>query len=150
MSVWFEGGSDIACNLDDVVRAMTDHGSLFAGITRQMPGISVVELIREDAASAVIRTNEGEMNRNNLTKSVTADRVIIEFDERYEAGKIATPRSHYRHEFVGQDNRVTQRLIISDVRASGLLGFLYRTFGRSSIGNAYLRASKTYLEAQTI
>ena len=37
---------------------------------------------------------------------------------------------------------------MSDVAAPGILGFMYRKFGSSKMGNAFLVAYKTYLEAQ--
>ncbi|MHA1948014.1 MAG: hypothetical protein ACXAC6_02895 [Candidatus Hodarchaeales archaeon] len=38
--------------------------------------------------------------------------------------------------------------VLSDVKASGFLGFFYRKFGKSNIGNAILKSYKTYFEKQ--
>ena len=95
-----------------------------------------------------IRTNEGLMKRTNIDKRIDADRVVVEFDERYEAGSKVTTTSHFREEYTTRNGGVIYRLVVSDVDAPGLLGFLYRRFGSSRIGKALLQACKDHLEQQ--
>ena len=73
---------------------------------------------------------------------------MIEFDEKYEAGSKVTATSHFSSEFTTSDTGVTQHLVMSDVEAPGFLGFFYQRFGNSKTGNAFLTASKDYLEQQ--
>ncbi|MGB5381611.1 MAG: hypothetical protein WBO25_11515, partial [Acidimicrobiia bacterium] len=96
--------------------------------------------------SATIRTNEGLMTRSNISKRVEAERVEIEFDEKYEAGSKVTATSHFSDEFTTSNTGVAHRLVISDVEAPGFLGFFYQRFGNSKTGNAFLAAYKDYLE----
>jgi hypothetical protein len=41
---------------------------------------------------------------------------------------------------------VKHHITISNVKAAGFMGFLYRNFGKSSIGNALLNSYKTFFE----
>lgn len=149
MSVWFQGDRDIECSIRQVQRASDDCGELFAGVVRLMPGMTSVELVEQTSDSVTIRTNEGLMIRTNISKNIEDGRLMLEFDERYEAGSKVRTTSHFLEEYTTTDTGVMYRLIMSDVAASGLLGFLYRSFGSSRTGNAFLSATKTYLEEQT-
>ena len=93
-----------------------------------------------------IKTNEGLMMRTNISKAIETDSVIVEFDEEYQAGSIGTVKTHYYHEFKSSDPGVEHRTVLSSVEASGILGFFYRSFGKSSTGNAVLNSYKTYFE----
>jgi hypothetical protein len=146
MSVWFEGSSPIACDIDQVKRSMDDLGEHYVGVIGFMPGLSSVELVEQGADFVTIKTNEGLMLRTGITKRVEADRVVVEFDEEYRAGKMVTTRSHFRDEFTTSDGGVTHHTVMSGVEAPGLLGFLYRKLGSSSIGNAFLKSYKAYFE----
>ncbi len=149
MVVWFDGTSEVDCSLDRVKRVAGNAGEHFVGVVGLMPGLTSVELVEHDGRSVTIRTNEGLMTRTDVSTVVDADRVVVEFDERYEAGSKLTVKSHFSEEFVPSDGGVTYRLVISDVSAPGLLGFFYRRFGRSKIGNSLLAAQKAFLEAST-
>ncbi len=94
----------------------------------------------------IIRTNEGLMKRTNISKRIEAERVVVEFDEEYQAGSKVTTKSHFLDEFTTSDFGVKHRTVISSVEASGLLGFFYRKFGSSNTGNAFLKSYKTYFE----
>ena len=59
-----------------------------------------------------------------------------------------TTTSHFSVDFETSDSGLTQHLVMSNVAAPGFLGFLYRRFGSSKTGNAFLKASKAYLENQ--
>lgn len=146
MSVWFEGRSDIDCDLDRVQRAFDDLGGHYVGVVGLMPGIASVELVDQGSDSVTIKTNEGLMQRTNITKRAEADRVVVEFDEAYEAGSKVTVISHISDEFTIKGNGVAHHMVISNVEAPGLMGFFYRTFGSAKIGNAFLTAYKTYFE----
>lgn len=150
MSVWFQGDCDIDCSIQQVQRAFDDRGRLFAGIVRLMPGMTSVELVEQTGDGVTIRTNEGVMNRTNISKNIEDGRLVVEFDERYEARSRVRTTSHFLEEFTTRDGGVMYRLIMSDVAASGLLGFLYRRFGSSRTGKAFLTATKTYLEQQAV
>ncbi len=41
---------------------------------------------------------------------------------------------------------MVHRTVVSDVQASGLLGFFYRRFGSRSMGKAFLSSHKGHLE----
>ena len=146
MTVWFEGINNIKCNIDQVEMAFKDHGELFVGIVSLMPGLSSVKLIEQGGDFVTIRTNEGLMKRTNISKHIETGSVVIEFDEEYQAGSMVTTKSHIRDEFTSSDSGVTHKLVISDVEAPGLMGFFYRNFGKSSTGNAFMSAYKTYFE----
>ncbi len=148
MSVWFEGSGDIDCSIGEVKQALENHGELFVGIVSRMPGMTSVELVKQGSDSATIRTNEGLMTRSNISKRVEAERVEIEFDEKYEAGSKVTATSHFSDEFTTSNKGVAHRLVISDVEAPGFLGFFYQRFGNSKTGNAFLAAYKGYLEEE--
>jgi hypothetical protein len=148
VAVWFEGENEIDCSIDDVRGALDRPGELFAGITGLMPGLVSVELVEEGTDSVTIKTNEGLMTRSNISRRIEAECVVVEFDERYEAGSTVTATSHFTHAFSAGDTGVTHRLVISDVEAPGFLGFFYRNFGSSKTGSAFLAAHKTYFEGQ--
>jgi len=148
MTVWFEGESGIDCDIKDLKTAVDDLGSLFVGVVSHMPGMADVELVDASGDTVIISTNEGSMKRTNISRQVGGESVVVEFDEEYEAGSRMTTTSHVRHEFTATDHGVDHQLVMSDVEASGLLGFFYRTFGKANTGNAFLTAFKDQLEAK--
>ncbi len=77
-------------------------------------------------------------NHENFFKGVVAcmSGIVLECDEEYQAGRMVTARSHYFDEFLKTENGISHRTVISEVSASGLLGFFYRKFGSRSIGKA--------------
>ena len=113
-----------------------------------MPGFPRAEVVEQGGESVTIRTNEGLMNRTNISKQVEGDRLSVEFDEVYEVRSKVRATAHFFEEFAANDTGVTHHLIMSDVAAPGLQGFFYRNFGSSRTGNAFLNATKTYLENQ--
>ena len=88
------------------------------------------------------------MKRTNISKKVEGERIVVEFDEEYQAGKAVTTTSHFNDVFEKSDNGVTHRMTISNLKAPGFMGFLYRNFGSSSMGKAFLKAYKDHLEKQ--
>jgi hypothetical protein len=56
-------------------------------------------------------------------------------------------RSHFCHEFTSAVNGLQHKTTITEVKASGLLGLIYRLFGSANIGKAILSSHKAYLEA---
>jgi hypothetical protein len=70
-----------------------------------MPGLTSVDLVEERADEVVIKTNEGLMNRHNISTRVEDDRVSVEFDEEYQAGSKVTVNSHFVHENADPENR---------------------------------------------
>ena len=110
-----------------------------------MPGISSVELVEQGIDYVSIRTNEGLMKRVNIAKSIDSESVIVEFDEEYQAGAIST-KSHFMDMFTVSEGGVKYHTVMSGVEASGLLGFFYRKFGSSNIGNGFLTSYKSYFE----
>jgi carbon monoxide dehydrogenase subunit G len=146
MSVWFDGSNHIDCSIQDVKRALADPGELSLGVVRLLPGMTSVELLDKSPGSITIQTNEGTMTRTAITVQLDADPVTVELDEQYEAGTKVTTHAHFRDEFTPTENGVSHRLIISDVTASGLLGFFYRRLGSAKMGGAFQAAYATYLE----
>ena len=57
-------------------------------------------------------TNEGLMKRTNITERAEADRVVVEFDEVYEAGSKVTVTSHFSNEFTADGNGITHHVVI--------------------------------------
>ncbi len=147
MSVWFEGKKEIDCGFDRVVEDIDGNvGEYFAGVVGHMPGLSTVDLVEAKPHAVTIRTNEGLMKRHNIVTRFDNDSATIEFDEKYEAGSKVTVRSHSLHRFVATDHGVMHHLVVRDVVAPGILGFFYRKFGSSKIGNALLTAEKSHFE----
>jgi hypothetical protein len=140
MSVWFEGANKIECNIQHVKQALEDYGEHYVGVISLMPGLTSVTLVEQGSDFVTIRTNEGLMKRTNISKLIEAERVVVEFDEEYQAGSMVTTNSHFLDEFTTSDTGVTHRTVITGVEAPGLMGFFYRTFGKSNTGNAFLNS----------
>ena len=147
MSVWFEGRSEIACDLAQAKAAMEDLGEHYVGVISLMPGLTSVELVEQGDDHVTMRTSEGLMNRTNISTRIEADRVVVEFDEEYQAGSMVTARTHFVDEFTASDAGITHHTVMSDVEAGGIVGFVYRKFAKSNIGNAFLKSYKTYFES---
>ena len=146
MSVWIDGSGEINCGIERIREGLADFGELSVGVTRHMPGLSSVELVKNDGHVVVVRTNEGLMERSNISVTKEGDGVQVTFDESYKAGRI-TVASRYAHYFTPAQGSVLHRAVISDVKGSGLLVFLYRHFGRWSMKRAFLKSYKDYFEA---
>jgi hypothetical protein len=148
MTVWFEGSNDIECNIQQVKDALENLGEHYVGVISLMPGISSVELVEQGHDFVTIKTNEGLMKRTNISKLIEAERVVVKFDEEYQAGSKVTTKGHFLDEFTISDAGVKHHTVMSGVEAPGLLGFFYRSLGSSNTGNAFLEAYKTYFEKQ--
>ena len=146
MPIWFEADRELDSTIDEVKDAYSDLGQHFVAVVGLLPGLTSVELVEEGSDSVTIRTSEGLMKRTNITKGIEVDSLVVEFDEEYQAGSRVTVTSHYWNEVTTSAGGVRYHLRISDVEAPGFLGSLYRRFGSSKMGNAYLTASKTHLE----
>ncbi|KAA3662500.1 MAG: hypothetical protein DWQ04_13310, partial [Chloroflexi bacterium] len=107
MSIWFEGNSEIACSIQQVKHALENLGEHYVGVIRLMPGLTSVELMEQGDNFVTIKTNEGLMKRTNISKRIEAERVVVEFDEEYQAGSKVTTKSHFLDEFTTIDNGVT-------------------------------------------
>ena len=148
MKVWFDGEGDIACDMQQIQGALEKPGDYFVAVVSLMPGLTQVELVEQGEDFVTIRTNEGLMQRTNLSRSIDAARVVVEFDEVYDASGRVTATSHYRDEFAAADAGVRNHLVISGVEAPGVLGFLYRNLGSGSIGKAALEANRRYFAGE--
>ena len=148
MSIWFEGTSEIECNIEQVKQALENHGEHYVGVISLMPGLASVELVEQGGDFVTIKTNEGLMKRTNITKRIEAERVVVEFDEECQAGSKVTTKSHFFDEFTTSDTGVKYHTVLSGIEAPGLLGFFYRNFGSSNTGNAFLTSYKAYFEKQ--
>lgn len=111
-SVWFEGKNEIDCDLERVKRSFDELGGHYVGVVGLMPGLTSVELVDQGSDFVTIRTNEGLMKRTNITKRAEADRVVVEFDEVYEAGSKVTVTSHFSNEFTADGNGITHQMVI--------------------------------------
>ena len=146
MSTHFERSQSLTCSIETVARSVRELGAHHVAVVRRMPGLSKVELAAETDDSVTITTNEGVMTRSGVVRHFEDDRVVLEFDEEYRAGSLVTSRGHFRDEFETTPTGVVHRSTISDVVATGFLGFLYRTFGIARTGTALMKAVKGVLE----
>ncbi len=146
MTVWFEGLTEIDCDIQQVKDALENPGEHYVGVVSLMPGLTSVELVEQGSDFVTIKTNEGLMKRTNISKRIEAESVVVEFDEEYQAGSMVTTTSHFLDEFTTSGAGVRHHIVISGLEAPGLMGFFYRNFGKSSTGNAFLQSYKTYFE----
>ena len=145
--IWFDGSSEIEAAFEVVKKSVQNIGKHYVEVVAGMPGITSVKLIERGDGFVSIKTNEGKMKRINISKSVSPDEVVIECDEEYRAGKMVNTKSHIMSEFVKSKNGIKHHLVISNVEATGLLGFFYRYFGSKNIGRAFLGSYKKHLES---
>ncbi len=146
MSIWFENFDKIECSIQKVKQSFNNYGEHYVGVISLMPGLTSVEVIEEGIDFVTIKTNEGLMRRTNISKTIDDESVIVEFDEEYQAGRMINVKSHSLDEFTVSGEKVKHRTVLSEVKAPGFMGFFYRTFGKSSIGNSLLKSYKTFLE----
>jgi hypothetical protein len=143
-SIWFEGINDIECNIENIKQSIDTYNELFVNVVRLTPGITSAEIIEKANKSITIKTNEGIMKRTNISTTINDESVILEFDEEYQVGQKIQVNTHYFHEFTVIGNNIKHRIILSDVKAPGFLGFFYRNFGKSNIGNSILNSYRDY------
>lgn len=146
VSDWFKGSDRIECDLARVRQAVQDPGLLFVDLVGRMPGMTSVDLVEQRPGAVEILTNEGRMIRTGISVSSAPDRVVVDFDEEYQAGSRVTATSHFHHELSAEDGAVGHTLVISGLEAPGLLGFFYRRLGSRSMGKAFLAAWRGHLE----
>lgn len=148
MSIWYENNNEIDCDIQKIKESFNNWGEHYAAVISFMPGLTSVELLEQGKDFVTIRTNEGLMKRTNIFMNIENERVIVEFDEEYHAGRMINVQSHYWDEFIQRGSIVKHRIVLSNVHAPGLLGFFYVKMGKSSIGNALLKSYKTFFETQ--
>jgi carbon monoxide dehydrogenase subunit G len=148
-TIWFEGSNEIHCSLEEVKDSIANLGKHFSGIISLMPGMKEVELIENENDYVTIKTNEGLMKRTNISVSTKPGYIELEFDEAYQAGKTVTTNAHFSHRFEMTDSVINHRLVISNLTAPGFMGFLYRNFGSSNMGKAFMETYKNFLETIT-
>ena len=144
--IWFQDSTIMNCNIRIVNNSLNNLGEHYKKIISEMPGMTTVELIEQGNDCVTIKTNEGIMNRTNISVIAKEDDIIIEFDEEYKVGKTITANSHFVEKFNVLDNNVVLHLEISNLKAPGFLGFFYRNFGSKNIGSAFLASYKKLLE----
>lgn len=145
VKIWFEGNGDINCDLLKVEESLGNIGLYFMEIIKRMPSMTGVELIEQVDDFVTIKTDEGVLKRSNISISVESSVLKLEFDEEYDAGKSITTHAHFLHEFSKGESNVTHRLVITNLKAPGFMGFFYRKFGSSSMGKAFLKAHMNLL-----
>ena len=145
-SDWFENRTSIQCNIKVLEKSLSDPGEHYKEVISLMPGMNNVELIEQSRDFVTIKTNEGIMKRTNISIVSEEGKILIEFDEEYQAGKTITTNSHFVEEFTAKDKEILFHLVISELKAPGFMGFFYRNFGSKNIGNAFLGAYRSYLE----
>ncbi len=145
MAVWLEGECEIDCDIERVTASLTDLGAHYAAVVAQMPGMTTVDLVDNRPGLVRIRTNEGLMTRSNITVRGQDESIVVEYDEEYEAGRMIVS-SHHRDDFSASGKGIRYRTVVSDLTATGVLGFFYQRFGRSSMRNAFLLSYRSYLE----
>jgi hypothetical protein len=146
MSVWFEGSSEIESDIQQVKDALENQGEHYVELVRLMPSLTSVELVEQGSDFVTIKTNEGLMKRTSIAKRIDANSVVVDYDEEYLGGKMVVVKSHVMDKFTTIDTGIQHRTVISGVEAPGFIGFFYRNFGSSNIGNALLRSYKAYFE----
>ena len=149
-SVWFEDTTKINCNIHDVEMSLENVGEHFKEVISILPGMTSVELIDQGIDFVTIKTNEGIMNRTNISIVSNKGKITVDFDEEYQAGKTIKTNSHFIEEFESHDNEIRLRVEISNLKAPGFMGFFYRNFGSKNIGNAFLNAYENYLGNDSI
>lgn len=140
MTIWFDGEHELACSFEEICSAWEEPGATFVSILKFYPGLTTVNLVDEKNDSVTIKTNEGTMTRTNLVSNIEANRLRVEFDERYEAGNKVSATSHFVHEFSASETGVHHKIEIHDVVAPGVLGFFYRHLASGNIGKGFLDA----------
>ena len=148
MTIWLEGEGEIATDIAAVAAAFDDLGGHYVDVVGRMPGISSAELLEQGGDFVTIRTNEGVMRRTNISRTVTDDQVVVEFDEEYEAGSKVKATSHFTHTFTAASGGVHHHLVVGDLEFAGVLGFFYRTLGRASMRKAFLSSYKSCFESR--
>ncbi len=143
---WFEGSILIDSSIKSLQNEMENQGKFYEGVISLMSGITSAELLEQGKDFLIIKTNEGLMKRTNIRKSVEPEKIMVEFDEEYKAGKAVTAHTHFYDEFTSAEKGISYKTTISDVKASGFLGLIYRLFGSANIGKAVLSSHKAYLE----
>ena len=150
MSIWFEGSIEIESNIQKVKNKLDNLGEHYVSIISLMPGMTSVELVEHSKDIVVIRTNEGIMKRTNISVLFEDESIVVEFDEEYQAGSKIKTKSHFFEKFLTCDTGINHQTVNSNVEAPGILGFFYRKFGSSNIGNAFLKSYKTYFEEKNL
>lgn len=90
------------------------------------------------------------MKRFNISKHMEGAKIVLAYEEEYQAGRLLTTKAHFLDEFTPQKKGgITYRLIIHDLEALGITGFFYRNLGSTNIGKAFLQAQKTYFEQKS-
>ena len=112
---WFEGSIEIESSLEIVKKSVQSIGKHYNDVVSIMPGITDSKLVEQGEGFVRIKTNEGLMRRTNISKTISPDRVVIECDEEYQAGKMVKGKSHIKSEFVKSKSRIKHNLVISNV-----------------------------------
>ena len=144
--IWFDGTNEIQCTISDLKGSLKDIGHHYAELISLMPGMTNVSLIDQGTDFVTIKTNEGLMERTNISISFDDERIVVEFDEEYRAGTTVTTNSHFVNEFDADGDKVIQHIVVSNLKAPGFLGFFYRNFGSANMGKAFLDSYKSYFE----
>ena len=144
--IWFQGTARVTCDAARIDQALADIGSFFSKTVAGMPGISKVSTVDRDGATYRCRTNEGEVQRSAVSIEGEGGNTRLQFEETYDA-RLVVVRAHHRHSFESDETGTTIRVEISNVSATGLLGFAYKLFGSKSIGKAILAAYQDYFDA---
>ena len=145
-AIWFEDSNQINCKIKDVEDSITNLGKHFTELISLMPGMKEVALIEQGADYVKIKTNEGLMTRREISITKENEHIILEFNEEYQAGKTVNTNAHFFQKFEFNGNVINHHLVISDLTAPGFMGFLYKNFGSSNMGKAFLETYKTYFE----
>jgi hypothetical protein len=134
---WFQGSTVINTSLEDVEHSLSDLGAYFVGVISKMPSMTRVKLVEQGEDYVIIKTNEGLITRTNISKKTDGKSIIVEFDEAYQVEGAITTKAHFRDEFTESEEQVTHRLAISNLKAPGFMGFFYKNFRSSSMGQAF-------------
>ena len=108
--IWFDGSKEINTSLPEIENSLDDIGQFVLDVINLMPSMTSVKIIEQGHDFVTLETNEGIMNRTNISIEIAKEKIVIEFDEKYQAGKTITTNSHFIHEFKSTKNSVNHRI----------------------------------------
>lgn len=129
-------------------RDLENIGDHYLGLTSMMPNLTSIELVEHGTDFVTIKTNEGLIKRSKISKLLNSDSLVLEYDEETQTGSMLTTQAHFKDKFTKNGNKVIHRTIISDFKAPGLLGSIFRKIGKTKTGNTFLTTYKTYFETR--
>lgn len=143
--IWFHNSTMIECKMEDINNSLSNIGNHYKELISVYPGMTSVDLIDQGKDYVTIKTNEGVMERTNISINRSDNKIIVELDEQYITSKITTS-SHFVEIFEAKSDKIELSIEINNLTAPGFLGFFLRNFGSKNIGNGFLNSYRKSLE----